>query len=440
MRGDPQQQVLRFDAFTLDLARCSLRRGDTSLPIRPKAFDMLCYLAKHPGRLVTKEELHAKVWPNLTVGDDSLVRCVKDIRGVLGDHDHRLIETVPKRGYLFAGLVVAESSLAPMQIIERVPDPGPGRPPLLETARRRLFANRRVAAVLLVAAGIAAIAAMWPSKLSPVTSSAAHYAILGRNALTSERSAKANQEALALFGKALAIDPDLVPALLDYAQVLIIEVAGKWVPLEHWPARLDQAEASVERALAREPANGYAHQLKGVLLRMRGAPDRALVSFERSFILNPDSPYTYAEAGRARIEVGRPEEALADIETAIRLRPYEAAIHVWFCWAGMAALHANRNEEAYHWLLKAHEVRPHYPLPIPFLAVAYAELSREDEGKALMARHLARAPGFTIQSWQQDHPAHTPAVAIQRERIVATLKRLGVPEGGGQIGASTKRP
>lgn len=429
MRGDSRQQVLRFDAFTLDLARCSLRRGDTSLPIRPKAFDMLCYLANHPGRLVTKEELHAKVWPNLTVGDDSLVRCVKDIRGVLGDHDHRLIKTVPKRGYLFAGHVVAESSVAPMQIIEPVPDPGPGRPPLLETARRRFsFSNRRVAAVLLVAAGIAAIAAMWPSKLSPVTSSAAHYAILGRNVLTSERSAKANQEALALLGKALAIDPDLVPALLDYAHVLIIEVAGKWVPLEHWPARMDQAEASVERALAREPASGYAHQLKGILLRMRGAPDRALVSFERSLALNPDSAWTYAEGGRAKIEVGRPEEALADIEKAIRLRPHEAAIHVWFCWAGMAALHANRNEEAYHWLMKAHEARPIYPLPVPLLAVAYAELSREEEGKALMARHLARASGFTIRGWKRDHPAYTPAVATQRERIVATLKRLGVPD------------
>ena len=57
MRGDSQQQVLRFDAFTLDLARCSLRRGDTSLPIRPKAFDMLCYLANHPGRLVSKDQL-----------------------------------------------------------------------------------------------------------------------------------------------------------------------------------------------------------------------------------------------------------------------------------------------------------------------------------------------------------------------------------------------
>ena len=69
MRGDSQQQVLRFDAFTLDLARCSLRRGDTSLPIRPKAFDMLCYLANHPGRLVSKEELHANEagWVNAQV-------------------------------------------------------------------------------------------------------------------------------------------------------------------------------------------------------------------------------------------------------------------------------------------------------------------------------------------------------------------------------------
>jgi DNA-binding winged helix-turn-helix (wHTH) protein len=49
------------------------------------------------------------------VGDDSLVRCVKDIREALGDSDHRIIKTVPKRGYLFAAEVTAtETRAAPV--------------------------------------------------------------------------------------------------------------------------------------------------------------------------------------------------------------------------------------------------------------------------------------------------------------------------------------
>lgn len=33
---------MRFEAFTLDLSRCVLLRGDTTSPLRPKPFDMLC--------------------------------------------------------------------------------------------------------------------------------------------------------------------------------------------------------------------------------------------------------------------------------------------------------------------------------------------------------------------------------------------------------------
>ena len=50
------------------------------------------------------------------------------------------------------------------------------------------------------------------------------------------------------YRKALAIDPDWVPALLGYATVLVIEVAGHWVPPDQWPARLKQAQAAVGAA------------------------------------------------------------------------------------------------------------------------------------------------------------------------------------------------
>ena len=437
MRTASPRRVLRFDAFTLDLGACSLWRGEAPLPLRPKAFDMLCYLAEHAGRLVTKDELHAAIWPGLTVGDDSLVRCVRDIREALDDRDHRIIKTVPKRGYLFAEHVVAtESSPAPVQTLEGSPHQSPGiASHVLDTAGRRLFLLRWRGAALLATASIAAAAGMWSLKASPVTSSAAHYAILGRNILTSERSAKANQEALALFAKALALDPDWAPALLGYASVMIIQVGGEWVPLEERPARLDQAEASIERALAREPTSAYAHQLKGVLLRMRGAPDRATAAFERSLALNPDNAWTYAEFGRTKIELGRAEEALADIERALRLKTSDAAIHVWHCWAGMAALHAGRNEEALEWLLKAHKDRPHYALPVPLLAIAYAENGRDAEGRALIAEHRTRAASFNIQSWRRDYPDQNSGVAKQRQRMADILRRLGVPNEGLQTGA-----
>jgi tetratricopeptide (TPR) repeat protein len=289
---------------------------------------------------------------------------------------------------------------------------------------------------LLVLAVVAAAAAMWSLRASPVTSNAAYYTILGRNVLASERSAKANRDALTLFSKALDLDTDWVPALLGLADVLVIQVGGEWVSLDERPVRLDQADSATERALRLEPANSHAHHLKGVVLRTRGDPERAVTAFEHALALNPGRAWTHAELGRAKIELGRTDEALADIQMALRLDPSEAAIRVWHCWAGMAALQGGRNEEAVKWLLTAHEAKPSYPLPVPFLAIAYAATGRDAEGRALIANHLTRAVSLTMQTWRRDYPAHNVMVGKQRERIAEILGRLGVPDGRVRTGST----
>ena len=58
-------RVLRFDRFALDLARGCLRVGDQDIDLRPKAFEVLRYLAENAGRLVSKQELFEAVWPML---------------------------------------------------------------------------------------------------------------------------------------------------------------------------------------------------------------------------------------------------------------------------------------------------------------------------------------------------------------------------------------
>src|SRR5262245_606807 len=98
--GDGVHKILWFDRFALDLARGCLRLGEQEVELRPKAFEVLRYLAVHAGALVPKQDLYAAVWPNITVSDDSLVQCIRELRQKLGDHEHRLIKTVSRRGYL----------------------------------------------------------------------------------------------------------------------------------------------------------------------------------------------------------------------------------------------------------------------------------------------------------------------------------------------------
>jgi DNA-binding winged helix-turn-helix (wHTH) protein len=105
-------KALRFDRFTLDLTRGFLREGGQDIDLRPKAFQVLCHLASNAGRLVSKRELFEAVWPAVTVSDDSLVQCIRELRDKMGDHHHRLIRTLHRRGYLLDAEVTETAPLA----------------------------------------------------------------------------------------------------------------------------------------------------------------------------------------------------------------------------------------------------------------------------------------------------------------------------------------
>ncbi len=90
-----------------------LWRGCEKIPLKMKPFAFLAYLAKHPGRLVTKDELMGALWSDRNVCDDALKHCVAVIRKALGDDAKapRYIETAHGRGYRFIGKI-GESPIA----------------------------------------------------------------------------------------------------------------------------------------------------------------------------------------------------------------------------------------------------------------------------------------------------------------------------------------
>lgn len=148
--------VYLFDEFRLDLTRGTLFREDHELKLRPKSFEVLCYLVENQGRLVGKSELIDAVWQETAVTDDSLVQCLKDIRRVLGDESQRIIKTVPRRGYVFDTELIAEGSTAIFRsetdslsvVIEETVDSGASR----SRSRRKWTVALAAAAVLVVVA------------------------------------------------------------------------------------------------------------------------------------------------------------------------------------------------------------------------------------------------------------------------------------------------
>ena len=75
--GPPAQtdaKRLRFDRYVLDLHSGRLLRDGNEIELRPKTFAVLTYLVQNVGRLVSKDDLFAAVWPNLAITDDVLVQ------------------------------------------------------------------------------------------------------------------------------------------------------------------------------------------------------------------------------------------------------------------------------------------------------------------------------------------------------------------------------
>jgi DNA-binding winged helix-turn-helix (wHTH) protein/tetratricopeptide (TPR) repeat protein len=93
-------RMLQFAGFTLDLHRLCLLAPSGPAELRPKSFEVLRYLVEHAGRVATKEEIMNAVWPNTTVTEESLTRCISDARRALGDGQQKIIKTVPRRGYM----------------------------------------------------------------------------------------------------------------------------------------------------------------------------------------------------------------------------------------------------------------------------------------------------------------------------------------------------
>ncbi len=67
--------------------------------LRPQSLQVLQLLASKPNQVVTKDEIFATVWKEVSVTDDSLVQCIGDIRRALGDSKYKVLQTVPRRGY-----------------------------------------------------------------------------------------------------------------------------------------------------------------------------------------------------------------------------------------------------------------------------------------------------------------------------------------------------
>src|SRR5690242_8727823 len=98
-------KFIRFGLFELDNRARELRRQGIRIKLQDQPLEILALLLRHPGELVTRDDLRAAIWPADTFVDfdKGLYSAINRLRDALQDsaENPRFIETVPKHGYRF---------------------------------------------------------------------------------------------------------------------------------------------------------------------------------------------------------------------------------------------------------------------------------------------------------------------------------------------------
>lgn len=116
------RHVYAFGPFEVDLLAKRLLRDGELVALTPKAFDLLCLLASNRGRLLEKGELMRRLWPEAFVEEANLSQHVFTLRKTLGEQPggRPYIDTIPRRGYLFAADVQEIVEPPPRQLLPPV--------------------------------------------------------------------------------------------------------------------------------------------------------------------------------------------------------------------------------------------------------------------------------------------------------------------------------
>src|ERR1700690_1776531 len=114
----PSSRLIRFGVFELDLRSGELQKQGRKIRLEGQPVQVLICLLEAPGELVTREDLHRKLWPADTFVnfEHGLNAAVKRLRQALNDSadNPRFVETLPRRGYRFIAPVQAETPVPPV--------------------------------------------------------------------------------------------------------------------------------------------------------------------------------------------------------------------------------------------------------------------------------------------------------------------------------------
>lgn len=347
-----------------------LLRGAEGVRLSPKAYDVLVALVQQRGRLVTKDELLKRLWPESFVEEGGLSVHVSALRKALGEDAHRpiYIETVTRSGYRFIAAVTcdpagqkssAPSAMSrPVELYELV---GRGRSHLLSGSYFEL-----------------------PS-------------------------------AVDAFRSAIEVDPTYAPAHAGLARAHCVQAAFRVVP--HQEA-FTEAKASALRALAMDSASADAQVALGTVLFLSEwdwtAAERSL---QRALEINPDHTEALLQYGSLQEALGRLDDGLRCKQQALARDPRSPGVLVQIA---ISYWHQRKYDDTLVWARRALEVDPKHVQAIQLINHVYVKTG---DVNRFAAWTVSKAIEFGLS---EERVAVMKQVTADMQQVYATAGLSGV--------------
>lgn len=200
--------------------------------------------------------------------------------------------------------------------------------------------------------------------------------------------------ARACLQHAVRIDPGYASAHAALASATVDRARFREVGRSEWPAVLETALASAQRAIELAPQNPRAYDALQHVKWLQGDVEQSLVAGERALALNPNDPELAAALGfryGLRADWGKAipllEQAFADDPNLPSMYRQVTALHYYV---------GGRYEEA---LAEANRIDlPHYVYGHALRAIAYAKTGQAELAKHSLQRILALEPNFAAEA------------------------------------------
>jgi tetratricopeptide (TPR) repeat protein len=235
-------------------------------------------------------------------------------------------------------------------------------------------------------------------------------------------------EAIAMFERAIALDPKNVSAMTGLATALFARPYGGWS--DDPAGDLARADSTADAALSLRPDDSEAHFVKALLFERKSQMRAAIAEAETAVADDPNNARAIAMATYYRMFLGHAEDGVAGQETALRLSPHDPMAPIWQVHLCYLHNHLAQWEQAIEWCEKAlaNNVKERAEA-LAALALANAWAGHDTEAKKAVAELRKVDPRFTVQRVAGQHLSDDPTFNAQRERVVEGLRKAGLPEG-----------